>query len=144
MHGHLGREDQSACPENDVRTRCERGGGDAQLAALCSGSPDAVDQSSGLVLLKYPARLIKIEAGISRIQTFVRPIADIAQEVRLPSAIRKEIPFQRFAIEAGHRTGIQTERAGSKNQVGALKRRASPDQIFDQGALTLELGLQIP
>lgn len=92
----------------------------------------------------YAARLIEVEAGISRIQAFIGPVTDIAQEVGLPSTIREKFLIQRLLIETGHGASIQTKGTGGKNQIRALKRRVSPDQVVDHRILALKYRFEIP
>lgn len=69
-----------------------------------------------------PARLIKAQPRVTRLELGRITVAKINQEIRFPATIRKELGVNFRIVETGHGPGVQAKRPGGEDEISALKR----------------------
>jgi len=59
-------------------------------------------------------------------------VAEIAQEVHFPRAVREKLRVDLLGIEAGHRSAIEPQGAGGEHEVSALERAVAERGLFGE------------
>src|SRR5438128_1665670 len=110
-----------------VSTRVSRTPAPSEVAcpATCRSSSRDCRIVADVMLASVPPlqdlhRLLESEARAAGKQFGRITVADIHEEIRFDSAIREELAIDLLVVEARHWSRVQTQGAGSENQVGAL------------------------
>src|SRR2546427_13290283 len=59
-------------------------------------------------------------------------VAEVHEEVRLEPAVGKELPVDLLVVEPGHGTGVETDGASGKDEIGALQGAVPERRRLDQ------------
>src|SRR5207302_1192382 len=72
--------------------------------------------------LDDPALLLEAEPGVARKELRRVAVAQVDEEVRLPSAVGEKRRVHHRVVEARHRAAVEADRACRDDEVGALQR----------------------
>src|ERR1035441_1498861 len=81
---------------------------------------------------QYPARLVKFKARVAGKELAAIAIAEIAEEVDLPFAIRKKLSVHFRCVKTGHRAAIKSYGSRGKDEVAPLQRPIAQGRFIDQ------------
>src|SRR5258708_5335358 len=86
---------------------------------------------------------LKIQARIAWVEPAWVSIAQVAEKIHFPLAVRKECRIQFVGIETGHRPAIQSQSARSQNEVCGLQRAVAEGVFLNQRFISDEVGADI-
>ncbi len=92
---------------------------------------------------QHPARLVKFKPRVARKQFAAITVAEIAEEIGLPFALRKEFRIYFRLVEARHRTTIKSQGPGGEYEVAALQRTVTEGRFIDQCLVAHEVGAHV-
>src|SRR5438132_5323701 len=94
--------------------------------------------------LKDAAGFVEAEARVTRKQLAGIAVTEIAEEIGLPFAVRKEFGIDPLLVESGHRPAIETQGPRCEHQVSALHGAVAERRFMNQGGIPGEYRSHIP
>src|SRR2546422_3745698 len=91
-----------------------------------------------LTALQDPALLLESEARIAREELRRIAVAEVHQEVRLAAPVGEEFAVDDRVVETGHRPAVQSQGAGSEDQIAALQRAVAERGDLGERRVVLE------
>jgi hypothetical protein len=70
-------------------------------------------------------------------------IAQVAEKIDLPLAVRKELCIQFIRVETGHRSAVQSQSACGQDEVSGLQRAVAEGVLLNQRFISDEVGAHI-
>src|SRR5260370_8313220 len=86
---------------------------------------------------------LKIQARIAWVELAWVSIAQVAEKIHFPLAVRKECRIQFVSVETGHRPAIQSQSARSQNEVCGLQRAVAEGVFLNQRFISPEVRADI-
>src|SRR6266849_8081669 len=96
----------------------------------------------GLDLQHYRG-FVELQARIAREQLALVSVAEVADKICFPLAVRKEFRIEFIRVEAGHRPAIQPQSARSQDEIGSLQGAIAEGSFVNQGLVPDKIGTHI-
>src|SRR5258708_33008862 len=87
--------------------------------------------------------LLKIQARVTWMELARVSIAQVAEKIHFPLAVRKECRIQFVSVETGHRPAVQSQSACGQDEVSGLQRTVAEGVLLNQRFISDEVGADV-
>src|SRR6266849_1290083 len=86
---------------------------------------------------------LKIQPRIAWVELARVSIAQVADKIDLPVAVRKELRIQFVRVETGHRPAVQSQSARGQDEVSGLQGTVAEGGLVNKGMVADKIGAHI-
>src|SRR6266852_6387127 len=93
--------------------------------------------------LQNQSGFLKIQPRIAWVELAWVSVAQVAEKIDLPLAVRKEFRIEFVRVKAGHRSAIQPQSARGQDEISSLQRTVAEGGLLNQGLVADKVGAHI-